>query len=204
MQFLWLRGAHRRAPSGRWQAVRATGRGQAGRSPVRHRPAPAVPGAAEESARPARPRAGHAGRCAAAVPGARSTRHRGVVHLRPMRRLPQPTQGHRHHQPARSMPRPAGCDPGIAGQHTDRVKHAPAQPECRDAPPHPARCGPGEDVLVHVRLRAQSARPRSSSLTLVLLRVLASTCLTITAQYSECEPSLDGSCPDTTTLYGGT
>ena len=41
---------------------------------------------------------------------------------------------------------------------------------------------------------AQSARPRSRSLTLVLLRVLASTCLTITAQYSECEPSLDGSC----------
>jgi len=52
--------------------------------------------------------------------------------------------------------------------------------------------------------RTQSARPRSSSLTLVLLRVLASTCLTITAQYSECDPSLDGNWPDTTTLYGGT
>ena len=50
----------------------------------------------------------------------------------------------------------------------------------------------------------QSANPRSRSLTLVLLRVFASTCFTITAQYSECEPSLDGNCPDTTTLYGGT
>src|SRR5690606_5091430 len=49
-----------------------------------------------------------------------------------------------------------------------------------------------------------SASPRSNSLTEVLLRVLASTCLTITAQYSECDPSFDGSCPDTTTLYGGT
>ena len=50
----------------------------------------------------------------------------------------------------------------------------------------------------------QSASPRSSSFTLVLLRVFASTCLTITAQYSECEPSFAGNCPDTTTLYGGT
>ena len=53
------------------------------------------------------------------------------------------------------------------------------------------------------RSHLQSARPRSRSLTLVLLRVLASTCLTITAQYSECVPSLLGSEPDTTTLYGG-
>ena len=30
---------------------------------------------------------------------------------------------------------------------------------------------------------------------LVLPMVLASTCLTITAQYSECEPSFAGSCP---------
>src|SRR3546814_15149581 len=50
----------------------------------------------------------------------------------------------------------------------------------------------------------QSAKPRSSSLIEVFDRVLASTCLTITAQYSECEPSFDGSWPDTTTLYGGT
>ena len=49
-----------------------------------------------------------------------------------------------------------------------------------------------------------SARPRNSSLMLVLERVFASTCLTITAQYSECEPSFAGSWPDTTTLYGGT
>src|SRR5690606_27058840 len=49
-----------------------------------------------------------------------------------------------------------------------------------------------------------SARPRSKSLTEVLLRVFASTCLTITAQYSECDPSFAGNCPDTTTLYGGT
>src|SRR5690606_21889601 len=50
----------------------------------------------------------------------------------------------------------------------------------------------------------QSAKPRSNSLTEVLARVRASTCLTITAQYSECEPSLAGNCPDTTTLPGGT
>lgn len=54
------------------------------------------------------------------------------------------------------------------------------------------------------RPAGQSARPRSSSLTLVLLRVFSSTCLTITAQYSECEPSAAGSEPDTTTLPGGT
>ena len=39
---------------------------------------------------------------------------------------------------------------------------------------------------------------------LVFARVFASTCLTITAQYSECEPSFAGSEPETTTLYGGT
>ena len=39
---------------------------------------------------------------------------------------------------------------------------------------------------------------------LVFARVFASTCFTITAQYSECEPSFAGNCPDTTTLYGGT
>ena len=50
----------------------------------------------------------------------------------------------------------------------------------------------------------QSANPRSNSLTEVLLRVFASTCLTITAQYSECEPSLAGNWPDTTTLFSGT
>src|SRR5690606_42131213 len=47
-------------------------------------------------------------------------------------------------------------------------------------------------------------QPRSSSLMLVLARVLASTCLTTTAQYSEWLPSAAGSEPDTTTLYGGT
>ena len=50
----------------------------------------------------------------------------------------------------------------------------------------------------------QSANPRSSSFTLVLPRVFSSTCLTITAQYSEWLPSAAGSEPDTTTLYGGT
>ena len=85
-------------------------------------------------------------------------------------------------------------------------------------PPHPpfGHLLPqaGEGMLAASRLREdgmlaasgldQSANPRSRSLTLVLLRVLASTCLTITAQYSECVPSLDGSEPLTTTLYGGT
>ncbi len=52
--------------------------------------------------------------------------------------------------------------------------------------------------------KIQSANPRNRSFTLVLLRVRASTCLTMTAQYSECVPSLDGSEPLTTTLYGGT
>ena len=51
---------------------------------------------------------------------------------------------------------------------------------------------------------AQSANPRSRSLMLVFARVLASTCLTITAQYSEWLPSFAGSEPDTTTLPGGT
>ena len=46
----------------------------------------------------------------------------------------------------------------------------------------------------------QSANPRSSSFTLVLPRVFSSTCLTITAQYSEWLPSAAGSEPDTTTL----
>ena len=52
--------------------------------------------------------------------------------------------------------------------------------------------------------RPQSASPRSRSLIDVLARVFASTCLTITAQYSECVPSFEGNWPDTTTLYGGT
>ena len=38
----------------------------------------------------------------------------------------------------------------------------------------------------------------------VFERVFASTFFTITAQYSEWLPSLAGSCPDTTTLPGGT
>ena len=50
----------------------------------------------------------------------------------------------------------------------------------------------------------QSANPRNRSLMLVFDSVFASTCFTITAQYSECEPSLAGNWPDTTTLYGGT
>ena len=45
---------------------------------------------------------------------------------------------------------------------------------------------------------------RSSSLIEVLLRVLASTCLTITAAYSEYLPSAEGSWPETTTLPAGT
>ncbi len=52
--------------------------------------------------------------------------------------------------------------------------------------------------------RDYSANPRNKSLTDVLLRVFSSTCLTITAQYSEWLPSAAGSEPDTTTLYGGT
>lgn len=55
----------------------------------------------------------------------------------------------------------------------------------------------------HLR-HIQSARPRSRSLIEVLLRVFSSTCLTITAQYSECEPSAAGNWPETTTLPGGT
>ena len=46
--------------------------------------------------------------------------------------------------------------------------------------------------------------PRRSSLIDVFDRVFASTCFTITAQYSECVPSADGSDPDTTTEPGGT
>src|SRR5690606_9060878 len=72
----------------------------------------------------------------------------------------------------------------------------------------PATCGPCGRCRSSSIRRAwwpcQSARPRNRSLMLVLDRVFASTCLTITAQYSECEPSLAGSWPDTTTLYGGT
>src|SRR5690606_37532121 len=70
---------------------------------------------------------------------------------------------------------------------------------------------PATHVCVsHARLRSppagsharvgQSARPRSSSLIEVFDRVLASTCLTITAQYSECDRSFAGSWPETTTL----
>src|SRR5690606_5252401 len=55
-----------------------------------------------------------------------------------------------------------------------------------------------------LKLERSAGQPRSSSLMLVLARVFASTCLTITAQYSECEPSAAGSEPDTTTLPGGT
>lgn len=50
------------------------------------------------------------------------------------------------------------------------------------------------------RQNGQSANPRSRSLTLVLPRVFSSTCLTITAQYSEWLPSAAGSAPETTTL----
>ncbi len=57
---------------------------------------------------------------------------------------------------------------------------------------------PSDDTI------SQSASPRKRSLTEVLLRVFSSTCLTITAQYSEWLPSAAGSEPDTTTLYGGT
>ena len=46
--------------------------------------------------------------------------------------------------------------------------------------------------------------PRRSSLIDVFDRVFASTCFTITAQYSECVPSADGNDPDTTTEPGGT
>src|SRR5690606_42064878 len=49
-----------------------------------------------------------------------------------------------------------------------------------------------------------SASPRSKSLTEVLLRVLAATCLTSTARSTECDPSFAGDCPATPTLYGGT
>ena len=38
----------------------------------------------------------------------------------------------------------------------------------------------------------------------VFERVFASTCFTITAQYNECEPSAEGSEPETTTEPGGT
>lgn len=68
-------------------------------------------------------------------------------------------------------------------------------------------------ALAHGRAFATRARqgppgalphPRSRSLMLVLARVFASTCLTMTAQYSEWLPSAAGSEPDTTTLPGGT
>jgi hypothetical protein len=49
-----------------------------------------------------------------------------------------------------------------------------------------------------------STAPRSRSFTLVFARVFASTCFTITAQYSEYFPSADGNEPETTTLPAGT
>src|SRR3546814_15893937 len=55
-----------------------------------------------------------------------------------------------------------------------------------------------------ITVSTHQSRLRSNSLTEVLLRVLASTCLTITAQYSEYRPSADGSEPATTTLPAGT
>src|SRR5690606_26203023 len=67
-----------------------------------------------------------------------------------------------------------------------------------------ARLAAGVAVGQAVERRRHSASPRSRSLIEVFERVRASTRLTITAQYSECEPSAAGSCPDTTTLYGGT
>src|SRR5690606_11960099 len=66
-----------------------------------------------------------------------------------------------------------------------------------------ARLSAGVAVGQAVESCRHPASPRSRSLTEVLARVRASTRLTITAQYSECEPSAAGSCPDTTTLYGG-
>ncbi len=51
---------------------------------------------------------------------------------------------------------------------------------------------------------AWNQMPRSSSLMPVLARVLASTCLTMTAQYRLYLPSLEGSEPDTTTEPAGT
>src|SRR5690606_35538033 len=47
------------------------------------------------------------------------------------------------------------------------------------------------------------AWPRRRSMMEVLARGRASTRLTMTAQYSECEPSSAGSWPVMTTLYGG-
>src|SRR6266516_7835047 len=46
--------------------------------------------------------------------------------------------------------------------------------------------------------------PRNSSLMLVFARVLASTCLTITAQYRPYLPSAEGRVPGTTTDPAGT
>src|SRR5690606_12079894 len=54
-----------------------------------------------------------------------------------------------------------------------------------------------------VECHRHSARPRRRSLMEVLVRVRASTRVTITAQCSECERSAAGSWPETTTLYGG-
>ena len=52
---------------------------------------------------------------------------------------------------------------------------------------------PGAEIRFMASFAApQSANPRNNSLMLVLERVLASTCLTITAQYNECDPSLAG------------
>ena len=50
----------------------------------------------------------------------------------------------------------------------------------------------------------QPAKPRSKSFTEVLARVFSSTCLTITAQYSECEPSAARTDPDPNTQPRGT